>query len=133
MTPDLTEHKRLWKPFIPVHGQLTPWLWAVWYPENFECGEYTDIGAFTFIQAELGVKIGKSVKIGSHCAIYSMNSINQEWGPVVIEDEAWIGSHSIIFPGTTIPSKTFIKAGSIVNKENVLWMGQRTTISGTTT
>lgn len=36
--------------------------------------------------------------------------------PIVIEDDVWIGAHSIILKGVTIGARSIIGAGSIVTK-----------------
>jgi maltose O-acetyltransferase len=38
-------------------------------------------------------------------------------GPVVIEDNVWIGSKVVILPGVRIGSRAVIGAGSIVTKD----------------
>src|SRR5438128_2221015 len=47
-------------------------------------GRNTDIGFGTYIQAECGVEIGESAQIGSHCAIYSVSTIDDKRGKVSI-------------------------------------------------
>ena len=37
--------------------------------------------------------------------------------PIVIEDDVWIGAHSIILKGVTIGARSIIGAGSIVTKD----------------
>ena len=36
--------------------------------------------------------------------------------PVVINDDAWIGTHAVIMPGVTIGKGAIVGAGSIVTK-----------------
>jgi len=98
------------------HGKLTEWNWMVQYPENLKPGKYTDIGAFTYINAKYGVIIEDYVQIGSHCSIYSESTIDNKKGQVIIKQNARIGSHSLIMPGVTIGENTIIGAFSFVNK-----------------
>jgi len=79
------------------HGKLTKYNYIVLYPENLTLGKNFDIGAFTLINANYGVTIEDDVQIGSHCSIYSNNTINETKGSVVIKKGARIGSHSVIF------------------------------------
>ena len=65
-----------WKKPEVKHNVPTPWQWMVSYPENLTILNHVDIGAFTYIQAEAGVELHDDVEIGSHCAIFSVNSIN---------------------------------------------------------
>ena len=98
------------------HNILTKWHWKVSYPEHLVLGKNVDIGAFTYIQAKFGVIIEDDVQIGSHCSIYSENSINETSGTVTILKGAKIGSHSVILPGVIIGKNKLIKAGSVVSK-----------------
>lgn len=36
--------------------------------------------------------------------------------PIVIEDDVWVGAHSIILKGVTIGARSIIGAGSVVTK-----------------
>jgi serine acetyltransferase len=57
----------------PEIGESRPtkYNWVVQHVSNFKLGLYTDIGAFSYINAKFGVVIENNVQIGSHCAIYS--------------------------------------------------------------
>jgi acetyltransferase-like isoleucine patch superfamily enzyme len=79
-------------------------------------GKKTDIGAFTYIQAQEGVEIGDNVQIGSHCAIYSVSTIDDKKGKVVLNNNSKVGSHSTIMPGVEIGENTVIGAHSFVNR-----------------
>ncbi|WP_232473359.1 acyltransferase [Thermococcus thioreducens] len=98
----------------------------VQYPEGLKLGKYTDIGAFTYINAKYGVVIEDYVQIGSHCSIYSESTIDGKKGKVVIKKNARIGSHSVVMPGVTIGENSIIGAFSFVNKDipdNVIAFG----------
>ena len=82
-----------------VHNQLTKFNWLPLYPENIEIGEYSDIGAFTLLQGQYGIRIGKYAQIGGGCCIYSYDSERGKRGPVVIGDYALIGAGCVILPG----------------------------------
>ncbi|NJE05559.1 acyltransferase [Thermococcus sp. M36] len=115
-----------WIPPKIEHGTLTKWNWMVQYPEGLKLGKYTDIGAFTYINAKYGVIIEDYVQIGSHCSIYSESTIDGKKGKVVIKRNARIGSHSVIMPGVTIGENSIIGAFSFVNKDipdNVIAFG----------
>lgn len=105
---------KAWKRPLIQHGVPTKWLWVVWHPENLVLGERTDIGAYTCIFAGDGVEIGKGVQIGSHCSVYSTNTIDNKRGKVVIGEGARIGTHSTIMPGVTIGENALIGAYSLV-------------------
>ena len=105
------------KPKFNKNG-MTKWNWMCQNHENLHLGENTDIGAFTYINARFGVAIEADVQIGSHCSIYSHNTIDNTQGKVVIKQGARIGSHTVILPGVTIGKNALIGAHSLV-KENV--------------
>ena len=96
---------------------LTKWYWMCQHHENLLLGKNTDIGAFTYINAKHGVEIQENVQIGSHCSIYSLSTIDDKKGKVVIKKNAKVGSHSVIMPNVTIGENAVIGALSFVNKD----------------
>ncbi|MFH1956631.1 MAG: acyltransferase [Patescibacteria group bacterium] len=115
-----------WQRPVVKEGKLTKWNWMVQNVKNFKLGKNTDIGAFTYIQAEYGVVIEDDVEIGSHCSIYSKSTIDHKKGPVVLKKNCKIGTHSTIMPGITIGENSVIGAHSFVNiniPPNVLAIG----------
>lgn len=115
-----------WKRPKIRHGKLTKWNWMVQHPKNFILGENIDIGAFCYINALNGVVIEKDVQIGSHCAIYSVSTIDDKSGKVVLKDNCRLGSHSTVMPGVTIGKNSIVGAHSFVNKDipdNVIAIG----------
>ena len=97
---------------------LTKWNWMCQYHQSLKLGKNTDIGAFTYINAKYGVVIEEDVQIGSHCAIYSENTIDKTKGEVIIKKGACVGSHCTILPGVVIGENTKVGAHSLV-KNNV--------------
>jgi acetyltransferase-like isoleucine patch superfamily enzyme len=106
-----------WSPIVCEHGKPTKWLWVVWHPEHFLCGLRVDIGAYTAIFAHHGVTICDDAQIGSHCAIYSLNTIDGTAGRVIIGKGAAIGSHCTIMPGVTIGDFAKVGAHSLVKQD----------------
>jgi len=96
---------------------MTRWNWMCQHSENLKLGKYVDIGAFTYINAKYGVEIQDYVQIGSHCSIYSISTIDNKKGKVIIKRNARVGSHSVIMPGVTIGENSIIGAFSFVNKD----------------
>jgi hypothetical protein len=68
-----------------VDGRPTKYNWVVQNTENFKLGYRTDIGAFSYINAKYGVTIADFVQIGSHCSIYSVSTIDDKSGPVILK------------------------------------------------
>ncbi len=106
-----------WKPPTIEHGKLTKWNWMVQYTDGLTLGKYTDIGAFTYINAKFGVIIEDFVQIGSHCSIYSESTIDNKSGKIVLKRNCRIGTHSVIMPGVTIGENTIIGAFSFVTSD----------------
>ncbi len=98
-------------------GTLTKYHWLVQHKDRLKLGFKTDIGAFTYINAAEGVIIEDFVQIGSHCAIYSVSTIDQKKGPVTLKKNCKIGSHTVIMPGITVGENSVIGACSFVNKD----------------
>lgn len=96
--------------------KLTQWNWMVQHKEGLKLGRETDIGAFTYINAKNGVVIEDRVQVASHCSIYSVSTIDEKKGKVILKKNCRIGSHSVIMPGVTIGENSIIGAFSFVNK-----------------
>ena len=115
-----------WRKPVIRHGRPTKYSWIVSHPAKFVMGKGTDIGAFTYIQAEKGVEIGDFAQLGSHCSVYSVSTIDNKKGKVVIGRNARIGSHSVIMPGVKIGPNSVVGAMSFVNRDlpaNVIAFG----------
>lgn len=106
-----------WKSPVIKEGKLTQWNWVVQNKNKLKLGKNTDIGAFTYINAQNGVIIEDEVQIGSHCSIYSVSTIDDKNGSVVLKRNCRIGTHSVIMPGVTIGENSIIGAFSFVNKD----------------
>ena len=66
------------------------------------------------------------MQIGSHCSIYSVSTIDNSSGKVVLKNKCRIGSHTTILPGVSIGKNSIIGAHSLVNKnipDNVVAFG----------
>lgn len=98
-------------------GVPTKYHWVVQHLDNFKLGYLTDIGSFSYINAKYGVTIENEVQVGSHCSIYSVSTIDDKKGPVLLRKNCKIGSHSVIMPGVTIGENTVVGACSFVTKD----------------
>ncbi len=108
---------RKWEyPTFDKNG-FTKWGWMVQYPENLKLGKFTDIGAFTYINAKHGVVIEDFVQIGSHSSIYSISTIDGKKGVVTMKRNARIGSHCLVMPGVTVGENAIVGAFSFINKD----------------
>jgi len=85
--------------------------------DGLKLGYKTDIGAFTYINAKYGVVIEDFVQIGSHCSVYSVSTIDNKKGKVVLKKNCRIGSHSVVMPGVTVGENSIIGSFSFVNSD----------------
>ena len=106
-----------WKHPKIEDGKPTKYNWVVQNKQNFKLGQKTDIGAFTYINAKYGVVIEDFVQVGSHCSIYSVSTIDDKKGLVVLKKNSKIGAHSVIMPGVVIGENAVVGACSFVNKD----------------
>ena len=90
-------------------------MWVVQGLDGLILGRFTDIGAFTLINATNGVTIEDEVQIGPHCAILSASTIDNKWGPIHLKKKCCIGTHSTVMPNVTIGENSIIGAHSFVN------------------
>ncbi len=107
-------------------NKLTKYNWLVQHKDKLKLGYKTDIGAFTYINSKNGVVIEDNVQIGSHCSIYSISTIDNKEGPVVLKKGCKIGSHTVIMPNVTIGENSIVGAFSYVNDnipKNVIAFG----------
>ena len=107
-------------------GKLTKYNWMVQNKDGLKLGYKTDIGAFTYINAKSGVIIEDFVQVGSHCSLYSVSTIDNKKGKIILKKNCKIGSHSVIMPGVTIGENAIIGAFSFVNRDvpdNVVAVG----------
>ncbi len=114
---DMKSRFESWKPPKIEDGKPTEYGWIVKNVKGLDMGNGTDIGAFTYINAKNGVIIEDFVQIGSHCSVYSISTIDQKEGKVVLKRNCRVGSHSIIMPGVTVGRNSIIGSFSFVNKD----------------
>ena len=98
-------------------GKPTKYNWIVQNLDGLNLGFNTDIGTFTYINAKYEVVIEDEVQIGSHCSIYSVSTIDNSFGKVILKNNCRIGGHSTILPGVSIGKNSIIGAHSLVNKD----------------
>ncbi|MBU4205069.1 acyltransferase [Patescibacteria group bacterium] len=105
-----------WKKPIIKEGKLTKWNWIVQGVKSLKLGKETDIGAFVYINAEAGVVVEDGVQIGAGTKIYSISTIDNKKGRVLLKKKCKIGANSVIMPGVTVGENSIIGAFSFVNK-----------------
>ena len=113
------------KPTYDENG-MTQWYWRVIGIENFKLGERVEIGSFTIIDAKEGITIEDNVKIGWSCSIFSVSTIDNKNGKIILKKGCKIGSNSVIMPGIIVGENATVGANSLVNKSipaNEVWVG----------
>lgn len=122
----MSERFENWKDPKIEEGKPTKFNWVVQHKKNLKLGYKTDIGTFTYINAKNGVVIEDFVQIGSHCSIYSVSTIDNKEGKVILKKNCKVGSHSVVMPGVTIGENSIIGAFSFVKydiPDNVIAVG----------
>lgn len=92
-------------------------------------GRKTDIGCNTMITSASGISIGAHVLIGGNCYIGGGRYFTEKLdvpmmeqgvfskGPVVIEDDVWLGANVTVLDGVHIGKGSIVGAGAVVTKD----------------
>ncbi len=97
---------------------------------GYRIGKDVYVGEGFLVVDELGkpgqVIIGDRVAIAARVTVVTVSHPNHsrlrelvgvQRGPVIIDDDAWIGAGAIILPGVTVGKKAIVGAGSIVKDD----------------
>lgn len=117
-----------WKKPIIKEMKPTKYGWMVSHVKNLKLGYKIDIGAFTFIAAHNGVIIEDYVQIGGGVKIYSIDTISDKNGKIVLKKNCKIGANSVILPNSEIGENSVIGACSVVKNGTIvppdeIWAG----------
>jgi len=101
-----------------------------WSPSEggISIGPHSYIGPNTTLFGAAGIDIGKSVLISpgvvitSHQHTYSDRDVPirlqpLRFGPVVVEQDVWVGANATILPGTRIGQGSIVGAGAVVTRD----------------
>lgn len=95
-------------------------------PSNIWIGKGSIIGDNSILDGRNGIKIGENVCFASNVRIWTeqhdhrdpwFRCKTQEHGPVVIDNRAWIGSHTIILHSVHIGEGAVVAAGAVVTHD----------------
>ncbi|MDO8603590.1 MAG: acyltransferase [Candidatus Omnitrophota bacterium] len=106
-----------WKPPRFDKNGMTKWHWKCQHHEKLKIGKHVDVGAFTYINAKHKVELQDNVQVGSHCSLYTVSTIDNKKGKILIKRNSKIGTHSVVMPGVTIGENSIIGAFSFVNRD----------------
>ncbi len=106
-----------------LHGGL-----VINYPENVKLGNNMIFNRNVSITARSGVTLGNDVMLGPNVVINDSNHVFKDRDtpitkqghtaePIVIEDDVWIASNSVILKGVHIGKGAVVAAGSVVTKD----------------
>ena len=99
---------------------------------SIEIGDNCSIGDFSHVTAINEIRLGNNVRMGKNILITDNSHGTSDLamldmapnhrplvskGPVIIEDNVWIGAKSCIMPGVHIGRGAIIGAGSVVTKD----------------
>ena len=94
------------------------------FGKNISFGKNVFINAGCHFQDQGGIKIGDGVLIGHNVvlatathALEPSKSRKLYYKPIIIGDNAWIGSNSVILQGVTVGEWAVIAAGAVVTKD----------------
>jgi galactoside O-acetyltransferase len=96
-------------------------------PQKVQIGNNVLLNRGTKIGGQCGVKIGNDVMLSYNVNIVSENHayVNPHLptkeqgffgGPIVIEDDVWIGANAVILPNVTLGKGSIIGANAVVTK-----------------
>jgi acetyltransferase-like isoleucine patch superfamily enzyme len=105
--------------------ECTGVLWHL--GEGLQVGDGSSIGDYSFLGCAGGVVIGRDVLMGQRVSFHSQNHefsdvtrpIRDQGvvdGKIIVGDDCWLGSGSIILAGVELGAGTVVAAGSVVNR-----------------
>lgn len=106
----------------------TKYGWRCHHHENLKLGKNVDIGCFSYLMASNGIIIEDSVQIGSGVRIYSVDTIDNVSGTVILKEKCKIGANSVILPNCVVGKNSVIGACSMLQYStiipgNEIWVG----------
>jgi acetyltransferase-like isoleucine patch superfamily enzyme len=95
-------------------------------------GERSWLGPFCLVYGNGGVTIGRNVLVAGHTTINTVSHATERCdipindqpvltGPVVIEDDVWIGLNVVILQGVTLGHGCIVGAGAVVTRSIPPW------------
>ncbi len=104
-------------------GSSVHWCLRAYRPAGIRIGRHSTIGDHVFLDGRAGIRIGDNVTIGGSVSIYTAEHDPQSptfavsSAPVVIHDQCYVASHSVVLPGVTIGRGAVVAAGAVVVRD----------------
>lgn len=91
-------------------------------------GNHSNIGPYSYVGCSGMITIGNNVMVSPRVSFYAENHVfdsavqtikdqGVKKGSIVVQDDCWIASNSVILAGVTIGKGSVIAAGSVVTKD----------------
>ena len=97
---------------------------VVYAPEKLSIGSQGDIGEFVVLRANGGLTIGDRVLVAAHAVLTTRGHPilpprfgHTVDGPIVLEDDVWVGAAAVVLPGVTIGRGSIVGAGAVVTRD----------------
>jgi putative colanic acid biosynthesis acetyltransferase WcaF len=93
------------------------------YPWRLSVGDYSWIGENVWIDNLDQVTIGKNCCISQGALLlcgnhdYKAEAFDLITGPIILEDEVWIGANATVCPGVTCHYRSILSVGSVASKD----------------
>lgn len=102
----------------PVH-----WSSKISAPHKIERGNRCPgLSMGCHIDGRNGIRLGRNVWVGPRVSIISMNHSTNNFheyiscNPIIIGDNCWLATNSVILPGVELGAHTVLAAGAVVTK-----------------
>ncbi len=99
-----------------IYSALTP-------RSRITVGDHCRFGPFCWIEPGEGIDIGNHVGIGGHALVFThgvwadfLNGGPVSYGPVVLEDDAWLAWQVFVLPNVVIGKNAIVGPGAVVTK-----------------
>lgn len=109
---------------VTIRGRV-----VIMSPQNVEIGHDVLLNSDCKIGGQNGIKIGNFVQLAYNVNLVSedhaydnpllpiKNQGYKKTGPIIVEDDVWIGANAVIMPNITIGRGSIIGANAVVTKD----------------
>jgi putative colanic acid biosynthesis acetyltransferase WcaF len=119
-TPRMRAYQALGVRFDDVRSAVFMLGAEIWSPQRLSVGAHTIVGRQSVLDCRGGVRLGRSVNIGSQVMVMTAKHLVDDpdfdavYEPVTVGDRAWIAVRATILGGVTIGAGAVVAAGAVV-------------------